>query len=1104
MDVIYQWFQKQVIANPQAIALHHHHRTMTYGELHAKASTVACALQAAGVKPDSLVAVCLPRCVDQLIVILGILIAGGAYVPLDVLHQNARLRMLLRINHIPWIVTTKQESKRFTATKTRVLCVETMLSQKTISTVQQTALQPHHLAYMIHTSGSTGTPKGVLIEQHSVIDYCHWFQEYTQIKPGCRIDYSSYYTFDMAVTTSILPLMIGCSIILCDDEIKQNPRAYLNHLKSNQIQLIKLTPSYLKVLLHELRKHPIDLPALTTLILGGENLPTVDCQAWLKQFPHHTLFNEYGPTETTVGVTQYGINSSNVDDYQPNIPIGHPAPHVVYQILDAQQQPVKPGEIGELYLGGSGLSRGYHRQQTLTAEKFVDDPTHISAPKTPCLTPQISPRFYKTGDLCKQNKAGILEYYGRTDRQIKIRGYRIELGEIEHCLRQHTHIQDAVILVSDHLTLYAYCIPPEEKTLPSYNELRRYLVNFLPHYMIPNHFIALDAFPLTTNGKLDEKALPVPDLPQPTLNKKNHSKLEQQLIEIWMEEFELTHVDRDDNFYALGGHSLHAARIVATITQKINKKITLAEFYQTETITELAQVLKKRKRTRLTRKPSSQPIQKTVASFWPAVFKKTRIDRQPLSDFQLLLWISKTFEPKACQLNLVSRKRVEGQINFNVLQHALLATLSRHDIFQHHIAKTYPAYLKKKWDTTPLFEIDLTHLDLDESESILGQSLQTLTQTYPWPKDHPLAMLKVFYLAHQHVELQLCIPHLIADEISIQLFWQDLSHYYVLFLEQNHTQLSHWIEHMTPVKSFHDYVAQEHARTATDFEKDCQFWQTYLNNTALFVFPRALIVRDMKVRQLTYSSYHPFSHNLLLTLHDYCVQNHLSIEDILCAAVDHTLRSITKHQATSSVINMIKSTRQDRAYDNTIGCFLSVDPIKIEDTLHTPLLIRAKKIRQTALEHASFSRASTILKLAFLAAKNSQKKKTSALKLIISLYCLFLNKLRLEYKVLQLGVYFSSFKRVDQFIIYMNLWQNFISPLSEKEYLGLPHHSTPMGFHDLSAWDNLCDISFIRDEHLNQPYVVVSSNLLPKAREEIAQTICRLLSDVVTENVHAC
>lgn len=1097
MDVIYQWFQEQVIANPHAIALHHHHQTMTYGELHAKASAVAFALQAAGVKPDSFVAVCLPRTFDQLIAIFGILMAGGAYAPLDVLHQDTRLEMLLRINHIRWVVTSKQESHRFNAAQTQVLCVETISSQKTTPTTLQTPLQPQHLAYMIHTSGSTGTPKGVLIEQQSVINYCHWFQQYTSLQPGYRIDYSSHYTFDMAITTYLLPLLIGCSIILCDDEIKQNPKAYLNHLKNNQIQLVKLTPSYLKLLLQALRTHPIELPALTTLILGGENLPTADCQEWLKQFPHHMLFNEYGPSETTIGVTQYCINQDNVNDYQPNIPIGRPAPHVIYQIRNTEQQPVAPGEIGELYLGGTCLSRGYHGQPTLTAEKFIYDATApiTKAPDDLLSTPQ---RLYKTGDLCKQNKAGILEYYGRVDRQIKIRGYRVELGEIEHCLRQHTNIQDAVVVVSNHQTLYAYYITKKPRTLPSYTELRRYLLNFLPHYMIPNHFMMLDKFPLTANGKLDEKALPAPHLPQQPLRQKNRGKLEQQLIEIWMAEFELAHVDSHDNFYALGGHSLHAARIVSAIDQILHKKITLAEFYQAETIAELTLILKKRKRTYLKLKQATdQPIKKTTRSYLPPLFKKKFVDRQPLSDFQLLLWLTKTFEPKACQLNLVSRRRVQGQIDFNVLQHAFLATLSRHDIFQHHIAKTYPAYLKKKWRTPPLFEIDLSHLDINESESILVQSLQVLTQTYPWPKDYPLAMLKIFYLSEQHIELQLCIPHLIADEISTHLFWQDLSHYYVLLLEQNHAQLSNWIEQVTPAKPFHDYVQQEQARITTDFEKDCQFWRTYLDNSALFVFSRALIVRDMKEHQLTYSTYHPFPHTLLLTLHEYCVKNHLSIEDMLCAAVDHTLRTITNHQAPCSIINMIKSTREDRAYDNTIGCFLRVDPIKIEKTPHRSLLDSAKQIRQNALNHASFSQASTILKLAFLAAKNSQQKKTSALKMILSLYCLFLNKLRLEYKVLQLGVYFSSFKRADQFIIYMNLWQNFITPLSEKTYFGLPHHTTPMGFHDLSAWDNLCDISFVRDEHLNQPYVVVSSNLLPKTREQIAQTICHLLDDVV-------
>lgn len=1088
MEVIHQWFRKQVTSKPHTIAIKHHEQTISYEMLNQKANIVAYQLQMLGVKPDTLVAICLPRSAEQLIAVLGILMAGGAYVPFDPTQQMTRLNRLLDSNQIHFMITSGVYAKGFSA-KMHVLCVEDLLAQPVEDKLFVTAaVEPNHLAYLIHTSGSTGVAKAVLLEQQNVTNYCKWFVNYTKIKPECLVDYSSNYIFDMAVTTMLLPLLFGCTMIICDDEVKQNPRAYLHHLKKNKIQMIKLTPSFLKMLLQELIEFPTQLPHLSILILGGENLSTSDCQAWLRHFPHHILYNEYGPSEATVGVMQHQITSKNVNQFVPNIPIGNLGLNVQAFLFDSNLDPVADGEMGELYLGGKCIARGYHLQPALTAEKFI---THI----TPS---QSVHRLYKTGDLCLKNKQGIYAYFGRIDRQIKIRGYRVELGEIELWLKQHPMIQDALIKLTEdqngQQTLLAYCIVHPLDSLPNYHEMRGYLLNFLPHYMIPSAFISLDKFPLTHNGKLDETALPSPELIRKEPSSRALSDLEHQLIQIWSEELGLDYVGLHDNFYALGGHSLHAARIISAISQKMHQKITLSEFYQIETIAALADILKDRSNKSFEYSPPFSPTKN------PGKKTKSLNKRRPLGDFQLLLWLSKTFEPRASQLNLVSRRRIQGQVDPIRLGHALQAILKRHEILSQRIASWYPAYLTQHASNIPFIETDLTHLPLEACDQVLLASIQALMQSSLWRKDHPLILLKIFYLDQNTVELQLCLPHLIADEISLNIIWRDFSHYYLLFCQQPLNTLPKQIEEIMPAKSFHDYIIQEQAHISAHFERDCEFWDTNLQNVALVSFPESSIVRNMKSRGLAYSTYYRLSASLLTALQKYCIQHHIGIEDILCVAVDAALRTITHAKHQIGVINMVKSTRQDRAYDETIGCFLRVDPIKIEfNPKHGSLLDLSKKTRQNSLNNAHFFQASTILKLAFLAAKNNQQKKNLVVNGLIRIYKRFLNQLLIDYEALELSAYFSSFKRDNRFIIYMNLWQNFVSSHANHAYLGLPNQTTPMVFHDLSCWDNLCDISFLRDEHHNQPYVVVSSNLLPEVRENIAETICRTLLSMVGE-----
>ena len=428
---------------------------------------------------------------------------------------------------------------------------------------------PEQVAYIIYTSGSTGKPKGVLIEHRSVVNYGKWLADYCCCQPQNRIDFSSNYIFDMAVTTSIVPLMLGLTIVICQDEIKKETRHFINHLDQNNINIVKITPSYFKVLLQEVTNNYLPLPHLTSIILGGENLPTIDCAAWLDIYPEHILFNEYGPTETTVAVSQYQVCHASLSNLGSSVPIGKMGPNMDGYILNNDNSLVLEGEIGELHIGGVCLARGYLNQPEFTEKKFIK---HF-------FINDNNARLYKTGDLCRQLPDGGLEYMGRIDHQLKIRGFRVEPGEIEKSLATHPAIQDVVVLAQkdDHdEKLIAYYIGNDTHRPPNVNQLHQYLKAYLPDYMIPMAFVRVNAFPLTANGKLDRHALPIPRFTTNQHYLAPSTPLEKILADIWSEELGLKLVGIEDNFFELGGHSLSAARIIISSSRKRDKKVKVS------------------------------------------------------------------------------------------------------------------------------------------------------------------------------------------------------------------------------------------------------------------------------------------------------------------------------------------------------------------------------------------------------------------------------------------------------------------------------------------------------------------------------------------------
>ena len=342
--------------------------------------------------------------------------------------------------------------------------------------------------------------------------------------------------------------MLGLTIVICKDELKKEARRYLKYLADKKINIIKITPSYFKLLLQEVNNKYIPLPDLETIILGGEQLSSKDCKSWLSRYPKHTLFNEYGPTEATVAVSQYKIANTHIRSLEDRVPIGKPGPNMECLILDSNNKPVKKGEIGELHVGGLCVARGYLNKPELTKDKFIENPSNSA----------YSARLYKTGDLCRERPDGMLEFIGRIDDQIKIRGFRIELEEIEKCLANHPAIEGVAIALRynnlNEKQLIAYFILKGADIPPTNHELRKFLMAQLPDYMIPSAFVRIDKFPLTPNGKLDRSSLPLPQFSSSEQYQKPRTAIERRLLKIWSKELGIPRIGIEDDFFELGGN----------------------------------------------------------------------------------------------------------------------------------------------------------------------------------------------------------------------------------------------------------------------------------------------------------------------------------------------------------------------------------------------------------------------------------------------------------------------------------------------------------------------------------------------------------------------
>ncbi|WP_458367169.1 non-ribosomal peptide synthase/polyketide synthase [Burkholderia pseudomallei] len=831
---IHQLFEAQVDRKPEAIALTFDGQRLSYAELNARANRLAHYLQARGVGPDRLVALCAERGIEMVVGLLAILKAGGAYVPLDPAYASDRLRGIVEDSQ-PALVLADAVGRAALGELDGALPVidletDALRWHEMPPTNPEVASQHvHHLAYVIYTSGSTGRPKGVMVEHAQVVRLFGATQAWFGFDERDVWTLFHSYGFDFSVWEMWGALLHGGRLVIVPTEVTRTPSAFFALLCAEDVTVLNQTPSAFQALMSaqeereeaagNIERANVIAHRLRYVIFGGEALEPRTLASWYARHGERTqLVNMYGITETTVHVTYCALRAEDAMRLGAS-PIGVRIPDLQLYVLDARREPVPMGVTGELYVGGAGVARGYLNRPELTRERFIDDPFVAGG------------RLYKTGDLARWRTDGSLEYLGRNDFQVKIRGFRIELGEIEAQLAKMTEVREVVVLARDSAADTDQNADPNasatanssEKRLVAYYTgdadvaaLRAQAAQHLPSYMVPSAYVRLDAWPLTPNGKLDRRALPAPadDAYARAEYEAPRGAKEEALAAIWRELLHVERVSRHDNFFELGGHSLLAVQLVSRLRQALSVEVALSTVFDAPVLSALA-----------------SRLDDNTAAVLPPIPLAPRDGRIALSLAQQRLWFLTQLEGVSEAYHMSGAVRLDGPLNREVLQRALNRIVMRHEALRTCFAREEGEPIQV---IQPHADLTVSYHDLREAESIRHeagnreQRAKNLSQAhasapFDLSRDLPVRVLLLQLADEAHV-VQVVMHHIASDGWSVGVFLQELSALYGSFIAEQGDPLA-----PLPLQ-YADYAAWQRRWLASgQLEKQGAFWQTNLS-----------------------------------------------------------------------------------------------------------------------------------------------------------------------------------------------------------------------------------------------------------------------------------
>ncbi|MCY1022989.1 non-ribosomal peptide synthase/polyketide synthase [Pyxidicoccus sp. MSG2] len=758
---LHQLFEAQAARVPGQVAVVAGGESLTYRELDARANQLAGHLRMLGVGPDVPVGLCLERRVEALVGLLGILKAGGAYVPLDPANPAERLLRVLEDAGARVVVTAGASHERLQGHAGTVVRLDADAGAlaRFGGEAGPGAVSPGNLAYVIFTSGSTGRPKGVAIEHRQIVRYVRGIIGRLSMPEGASYASVSTLAADLGHTVLFPALALGGTLHLVSTDVASDAAALGRYFERHPVDCLKIVPSHLRALLAS--EAPGRVLPRQRLVLGGEAADWALIDEVRTHQPGCQVFNHYGPTETTVGVLTLAASAIPVEARPASVPLGRPVPDVQAYVLDAFLQPVPVGVIGELFIGGGSVGRGYLGQPDLTAERFVPSPFGDVA----------GARLYRTGDRARLRADGCIEFLGRDDDQLKVRGFRVEPGEVEAVLKQHPAVREAVVAVREarpgERRLVAYAVAVAEGRLDA-GTLKAFLEARLPAWLVPSAFGVLEALPLTANGKVDRRALPAlepgaaaPDAVAP------RTPFEELLAGIWSGLLGVERVGVHDDFFALGGHSLLATRAVSRIRQAFQVELPLRVLFEAPTVAALARRLETLSRAE-------------ADGARPAMAPVPRLGPLPLSFAQQRLWFLDRLEPGNPFYNVPAVLWLEGALDAEALETALREIVRRHEVLRTTFRDEQdgPVQLAGPVPERVLTRVDLTPLPTEERASRARALLREETlRPFDLVAGPPLRATLIAVDAQSHA-LALVMHHIVADGWSLGVMVKELGALY--------------------------------------------------------------------------------------------------------------------------------------------------------------------------------------------------------------------------------------------------------------------------------------------------------------------------------------
>ena len=913
---IHQLFEQQAARRPDAGAISFAGKQITYGELNERANQVAHRLQRLGVKPETLVGICLDRSVEMVIGILGILKAGGAYVPIEPMNPTDRISFILHDAQTPILLTEKKFAEKFADFSACLIALdgekETLAKESVENPVSSATAQ--NLCYVIYTSGSTGKPKGVLVTHLNVVRLLdstdHWYG--FNASDVWTLFHS--FAFDFSVWEIWGALAYGGRLVVVPYFVTREPQAFYNLLADEKVTVLNQTPSAFRQLIWAENNSPEKRElALRYVIFGGEALELQSLKPWFQQHGDQKprLVNMYGITETTVHVTYRVITQKDVEANRGSV-IGVPIRDLQLYVLDENLKRVPAGESGEMFVGGAGVARGYLNRPELTAQKFIANPFKKDGGK-----------LYRSGDLARVLADGDLEYLGRIDHQVKIRGHRIELGEIEATLNKHASIRESAVIAhasaEGDKRLVAYLV--SKGSVPSITELREFAAKTLPTYMIPSVFVFLETLPLTINGKVDQRALPSPDRARPEMRSifvAPSTPEEKLLAQLWSDALQVDQIGVHDNFFELGGDSIRSIQVLAR-AQQLGLAISLQQLFQTPTIYELAR-----------RKEENEDSVQSVGPFSLLSESDRRKlpegleDAYPAATLQTGMIFHSNYDPKSAIFHDVFSFRINAPYDLEKLKGAVALLTARHSIYRTSFDLTNfsePLQFVHKTVDTPLSVEDLRDRSAEEQHRALVDWVEVEKRhRFDWSVA-PMMRLHVQRYKEEEFQFIVSFHHIIMDGWSLAAMLTEVFQDYFALLKGTSANI------VPPKVTYRDFIALE-KKTITS-ETAQAFWKNKLANPTVHSIPRWPKALCKGGREQMRGPEIYFDKSLFEKLKKVANSSGVPIRTVLLAA---HLRALSFITGQTDMITGLVTNGRPQAIDGErlIGLFLNTLPVRVD------------------------------------------------------------------------------------------------------------------------------------------------------------------------------